>query len=400
MASSAVHDDRLRYDPSSYEFHEDPFPVYARMQAEAPLYHDEERGFFALSCFGDVLAGLSDPRLLSSAQGTLLEQIQRPGDPPDMMIFADPPRHDDLRRLVSRAFTPRRIAELEATTRSLCDAWLEPLVEAGGGELVADLAGRLPMALIGALLGAPPDDFSRLKELSDRLLYREDGSVAQPEDAAAAGLELYLYFGALVAERRARPVDDMMSALIEVTISTDGGTRHLEEGEIVAFCLLLAVAGNETTAKMIATGMVVLADFPDQRALLVREPQRWPAAVEELLRFDPPSHYQGRVTTAPVVLHGQELPTGSTVLLVNGAANRDPDVFEQPGQFRVDREFERHLAFGHGIHYCLGASLARLETRVALQTVLASFPEYEIDRGGVERFRSNIRGLSRVPFAG
>ncbi|MCU1354572.1 MAG: cytochrome, partial [Acidimicrobiales bacterium] len=160
------------------------------------------------------------------------------------------------------------------------------------------------------------------------------------------------------------------------------------------------VAGNETTAKMIATGMVVLADFPDQRALLVREPLLWPAAVEELLRFDPPSHYQGRVTTAPVTLHGETLPAGATVLLVNGAANRDPDVFERPEQFVVERQIERHLAFGHGIHYCLGASLARLETRVALQSVLARFPHYEIDRAGVERFRSNIRGLSKVPFSG
>jgi cytochrome P450 len=194
----------------------------------------------------------------------------------------------------------------------------------------------------------------------------------------------------------------MVTALIEAEITgSDGQAQRLTDDEIVSFCLLLGVAGNETTAKLIATGTVVLDRFPEERARLVEHPELWPNAVEELLRFDPPSHYQGRVTTVPVVRQGEEIPTGSIVLLVNGAANRDPRAYDDPDRYMADRPIERHLAFGHGIHFCLGAPLARLETRIALQELLRRFPRYEVDREGVERFHStNIRGLSKVPFAG
>jgi cytochrome P450 len=395
-------DTALVYDPSSYQLHDDPFPSYRRMQDEAPLYHNPDLGFWALTRFDDVLAGLGDWGTFSSAQGTLIEQIQSGNPPPDMMIFHDPPRHEQLRRLVGRAFTPRRVAELDGQIRSMCSAWMDPLMEAGGGEIVADLAGKLPMAVIAALLGAPAEDNPRLKLLSDRLLHREDGSTAKPEDAASAGAELYVYFGELIASRRRSPADDMVTALLEAeVVGTDGKAQRLTDDEIVAFCLLLGVAGNETTAKMIATGTVVLDRFPDQRARLVENPEMWPNAVEELLRFDPPSHYQGRVTAVPVVRHGEEVPEGSIVLLVNGAANRDPRAFEDPDRFIADRPIERHLAFGHSIHFCLGAPLARLETRIALEQLLHRFPRYEVDREGIERFHSsNIRGLSKVPFTG
>jgi cytochrome P450 len=391
----------LLYDPSSYALHEDPFPVYRRMQEDAPLYRNADIGFWALTRFDDVLAGLSDPGGFSSAQGTLIEQIQSAQPAPAMMIFADAPRHDELRKLVSRAFTPRRVAELERDVHAMCEAWLDPLADAGGGEIVRDLAGKLPMAVIAALLGAPAEDNGRLKHLSDRLLHREDGSVAKPEDAAAAGAELWAYFSELAAARRSEPSDDMLTALVDAeVVAADGTSRRLTEDEIVMFCLLLGVAGNETTAKMIATGTVVLADFPDERARLVDDPTLWPGAVEELLRFDPPSHYQGRVTTRTVEWYGATIPRESIVLFVNGAANRDPRAFNDPDRFVADRPIERHLAFGHGIHYCLGAHLARLETRVALDALVRRFPDYEIDRAGLERFHSsNIRGLSKVPFA-
>ena len=391
----------LLYDPSSYALHDDPFPVYRRLQEDAPLYHNAGFGFWALTRFDDVLGGLSDPGTFSSAQGTLIEQIQSAQPAPAMMIFTDPPRHDELRKLVSRAFTPRRVAVLERDVRAMCEAWLDPLADAGGGEIVSDLAGKLPMAVIAALLGAPAEDNARLKHLSDRLLHREDGSVAKPDDAAAAGAELWVYFSELLAARRIEPSDDMLTALVDAeVVAADGTSRRLTEDEIVMFCLLLGVAGNETTAKMIATGAVVLADFPDERARLVDDPSLWPEAVEELLRFDPPSHYQGRVTTQSVEWYGETIPRDSIVLFVNGAANRDPRAFTDPDQFVADRRIERHLAFGHGIHYCLGAHLARLETRIALDALVRRFPHYEIDRPGVERFHSsNIRGLSKVPFA-
>ncbi len=390
----------LVYDPSSYELHEDPFPIYRRMQDEAPLYRNAEMGFWALTRFDDVVAGLSDWASLSSARGTLIEQIQSGGPPPDMMIFNDPPRHEDLRRLIGRAFTPRRVAELDGTVRSMCEAWLDPMRQAGGGEIVAELAGKLPMAVIAALLGAPAEDNPRLKALSDRLLHRDDGSMTMPEDGAVAGAELWAYFSDLIAMRRAQPADDLISALISAEIPTEGGEpQRLTDDEMVYFCLLLGVAGNETTAKMIATGVVTLNDFPDERARLASNPDLWPKAVEELLRFDPPSHYQGRVTTTPLERHGQQIPEGSIVLLINGAANRDPRAFPDPDRYIADRSVDRHLAFGHGIHFCLGAPLARLETRIALEELVKRFPQYEVDRDGIERFHStNVRGLSKVPF--
>jgi cytochrome P450 len=392
----------LLYDPASYALHDDPFPTYRRMQEESPLYHNPELGFWALTRFDDVLQGLADHGSLSSAQGTLIEQMASGQPPPDMMIFTDPPRHEALRKLVSRAFTPRRVAELEPDIRAMCREWLAPVAEAGQGEIVSDLAGKLPMAVIARLLGAPATDNARLKELSDRLLHREEGSVAKPEDGAAAGLELFLYFSELIAERQKQPADDMITDLIQAELpGPDAGTQRLNETELVMFCLLLGVAGNETTSKLIATGTVVLADFPDERTRLAKSAELWPSAVEELLRFDPPSHYQGRVATRDLDWHGDTVPAGSTVLLVNGAANHDPREFQDPHRFIADRPIERHLALGHGIHYCLGAALARLETRVALEELLRRFPSYEVDKARVERFHSsNVRGLSKVPFAG
>jgi cytochrome P450 len=371
------------------------------MQDEAPLYRNTEMGFWALTRFDDVAAGLADWSSLSSARGTLIEQIQGGGEPPDMMIFNDPPRHEQLRRLIGRAFTPRRVAQLDDTIRSMCETWLDNMRDAGGGEVVAELAGRLPMAVIAALLGAPAEDNLHLKDLSDRLLHREDGSMTMPADGIAAGAELWVYFSDLIARRRVNPADDLVSALIQAEVSTeDGGSERLTEEEMVNFCLLLGVAGNETTAKLIATGVVTLDEFPDERGRLSADPGMWPKAVEELLRFDPPSHYQGRVTTEAIERHGEEIPEGSIVLLINGAANRDPRAFPDPGRFIADRPIERHLAFGHSIHFCLGAPLARLETRIALEEFVKRFPHYEVDRSGIERFHStNVRGLSKVPFA-
>jgi cytochrome P450 len=391
----------LVYDPSSYELQENPFPTYRRMQDEAPLYRNAEMGFWALTRFEDVVAGLADWSNFSSAHGTLIEQIQSGGTPPDMMIFHDPPRHEQLRRLIGRAFTPRRVAQLDGTIRTMCTAWLDEMCDAGGGEVVADLAGRLPMAVIAALLGAPAEDNARLKELSDRLLHREDGSTTMPDDGIAAGAELWVYFSELIASRRTQPADDLVSALIQAEVATaDGEPQRLTEEEMVNFCLLLGVAGNETTAKLIATGVVTLNEFPDERARLAGDPSLWAKAVEELLRFDPPSHYQGRVTTAPFDRYGEQIPEGSIVLLINGAANRDQRAFPDPDRYIADRPIDRHVAFGHGIHFCLGAPLARLETRIALEEFVRRFPHYEVDRDGIERFHStNVRGLSKVPFA-
>jgi cytochrome P450 len=390
----------LSYDPSSHALQADPFATYRWMQDEAPLYRSAELDFWALTRYDDVLAGLLDPGLLSSASGTLIEHIQNDQPPGEMIIFMDPPEHDVLRALVRRAFTPRRVSGMEHEIRELCAAWLEPIREAGGGDVCSGLATKLSTTVISKLIGVPDSDHELIRSASDRLLARDDGSIVAPDTAIEAGAELFVYFSELVAARRARPVDDMTTALTTAEVEDgDGGSRLLTDMEIVFFSILLVVAGNETTAKMIATGAVVLDEHRGEREQLIADPSLWVAAVEELLRYDPPSHYQGRVTTRPCQWYGEQVPKGSTVLLVNGAANRDPRTFEEADRFRLGRANDRHLAFGRGVHFCLGASLARLETRVALEELVTRFPDYVIDTDGVTRaFSSNVRGLSRVPF--
>ncbi|ADP82208.1 cytochrome P450 [Pseudofrankia inefficax] len=389
----------LTYDPSSYETQADPFPVYRRLQDEEPVHHNAELGFWALTRFDDVQAGLTDHETFSSARGNLIEMIQAPEPPPEMIIFLDPPRHDTLRKLVSKAFTPRRVARLEDDIHTLATGWLDELSD-GAGDVVADFAGLLPMAVIARLLGAPDADQAWIRHNSDRMMHREEGDLARPADAAEAGAQLWTYFSDLLDSRRKSPRDDLASALVEATLpDEDGSPRRLTDVESVSFCILLGVAGNETTTKLITNGVLALADHPAERARLVADPGLWPRAVEELLRYDPPSHYQGRVTTRPVTCHGHEIPAGGTVLLINGAANRDPRAFDEPDAFRLDRPSDRHLAFGLGVHFCLGASLARLETRIALREFLRRFPDYDVDRAGIERaYSSNVRGLSKLPF--
>lgn len=395
----------MDYDPSSYEIQADPHPVYRWMREEAPLYRNERLDFWALTRFEDVLAGLVDHRTYSSAQGTLIEQGMGTGrgqaEGAEMMIFSDPPTHTRLRKLVSRAFTPRRVAELEPAIRELCAGWLDPLVARGGGDMVKDFAALLPMTVISMLLGIPEADRDRARRWSDGMLHRDPGSVDPPPSAMEAGANLYAYLTEQMEERRREPRDDMMTALVRAEIDDDGGgTRRLTDAQVVNFCLLLAVAGNETTTKLIGALTVALEEFRDQRELLLDDPGLVPGAVEEILRFDPPSHYQGRVNTRDVEWHGRHVPAGSRILFVNGAANRDDREFADPDRFDVRRDVERHLAFGQGIHHCLGAALARLETRVALEEMLRRMPGFEVDLEHLERMHSsNVRGLSGVPFA-
>ena len=381
----------LEYDPSSYEIQDDPFPVYRWLRDEAPLYRNDRLDFWALTRFADVLAALGDPVTYSSAQGTQLESggasMALQGE---MMLFKDPPDHTVLRKLVSRAFTPRRVTEMEPTVRDLCRRFLDDLADAGGGDLVDGYAGRLPMTVIASLVGIPLEDADVVRDWADRINHREPGSVEPPPDAAAAGMELYLYFDAMLRQRRAQPLDDMASALVATGITQE---------QAVMFCVLLALGGYETTTKLIANLAVALTRWPDQRRLVLDDPVRAAAAVDESLRHDSPSHYQGRVTTAEVEWHGTTIPTGARILLVNGAANRDDREFEAPDEFDLGRAPERHLAFGQGPHYCIGANLARLEARVALEELLARSPGYEVDLDRLERrHSSNFRGLSKAPI--
>jgi len=382
------------YDPWSHELHEDPYPTYARLREEQPVYYNPERDFYALSRYQDVLDALHDPATYCSGQGVLVGQ----GDggmavAPGFFVMSDPPRHGQLRALVSRAFTPRRIADMEGSIRDIARTCLDAMADEGVTDLVQRLAAPLPTTVIADLLGVSRTDLERFREWSDALVQIDPASPENSPEAVAASLELLEYLGAVVAERRASPRDDMVSALLDAEV--DG--EHLSDEEIVGFCLLLLVAGNETTTNLISNTAVLLAEQPDQRRLLVEKPELLPGAIEELLRFESPVQALARTATVDVELHGECIAAGDKVLLLFGSANRDEREFVAADRFDVTRAPGRHLAFGHGAHFCLGASLARLEARVAYEELLRLMPAYEL-AGDPERLPSGVvRGLLSVP---
>jgi cytochrome P450 len=384
----------VEYDPFSYELDVDPYPVYRWMQDEAPAYHNPRLDFYALTRFQDNLDAFLDWQTYSSARGTVLELMDAPALPP-LMIFSDPPRQTRLRNLVSKAFTPRRTAALETEIRSIAAGYLDALVGRPRFDAVKDFTAKFPMDVISALLGIPQADRDSVRGWSNAILHREPGNPVPPPSCMEAQLNLLRYFTQAVAERRARPRDDMMTALLEADLPGQDGPARLSENEVTGFINLLATAGNETVTKLLATIFYWLAKFPDARALLVREPQWIPGCVEEALRYDPPSQYQGRTLTRDVTLHGVTMPKGAKVMLINGATGRDRRKFPDPDRFDPKREIDQHLGFGFGRHICLGASLARNEMRIALEEFLRRFPTWEVPEDGIERMHSsNVRGFS------
>lgn len=384
--------DTLVYDPYSYAIHEDPYPTYKRLRDEAPAYHNAERNFWALSRYQDVNHALHDWQTYSSVGGVALEGS---GKAPPMIIAMDPPRQTKLRKIISAAFTPRRIALLEPRVREMTREYLDPLVERGSFDFIQDFSAKLPMDVISAMLGVPREDQAMLRNWSDALLHREPGqSAVTPAGVEGAG-NLVRYFAQDLGRRKRNPSDDLISALIAAEVEGE----RLSDEEIFGFCFLLVIAGNETTTKMLGNAVHLLARHPDQRALLVREPQRIADAVEEVLRFDTSTHMLARVLTRDISLHGSSLTKGERVLLLIGSGNRDERVFERADQFDITRPSQQNLSFGFGTHVCLGASLARLEGRVALEEILARMPNYEIDEAGLERVHSaNVRGYARLPM--
>ena len=385
----------MEYDPYSYELDIDPYPVYRHLQDHEPLYYNERLDFWALTRFDDCHEAFLDWRTYSSARGTVLELMDKPFGGP-LIIFMDPPRQTRLRNLVSKAFTPRRIAELEPQIRAIAAQHLDPLVGRERCDVVKEFTAKLPMDVISALLGIPPADRDSVRGWSNDILHRDPGNPDPPQRAIEAMGRLHEYFGAAVDERRRRPRDDMMTALTTACVRGDDGTsERLTDLEILSFFNLLATAGNETVTKLLASGYYWLWRNPDQRRLLAGDPSLCANAVEELLRYDPPSQYQGRVTTREVELHGRVMPKEAKVLLINGATGRDPRRFPDPDRFDVRREIDIHLGFGFGQHICLGASLARLESRISLEEFLRRIPDYDIPDDGIERMHSsNVRGFS------
>jgi cytochrome P450 len=395
----------LYYDPYNFEIDADPHPIWKRMRDEAPCYYNEQLGFYALSRFADVYAASLDWQTYSSARGTVLEMIDTsPGARLEdereygLMIFMDPPRHDDFRRLVSRAFTPRRVSDLEGRTHELCALFLDPLRDASSFDFVEELAAKVPTMLIGALLGVPSEDQNQLRIWGDLMMrYEPDGLSAEKSDAYH---QFSNYLDAMIADRRARPRDDMISDLLaaEITLS-DGTIRRLDISEVLSFFSLLQLAGSETTARLLGWAAVLLARHPEQRATLVRAPAIIPNAVEELLRYEPPSPIQARFVTRDAEWHGVTVPANSKIAMLTGSAGRDEREFPDGDRFDVKRDFDRHVSFGYGVHFCLGASLARLEGRIVLEETLARFPEWHVDEREVEMVHtSTVRGPAHVPI--
>ena len=387
----------LVYDPYAYEIHEDPYPTYARMREEAPVYRNEERGFWALSRHTDVMSGFRDSERFSNAQGVSIDPAASGPHAHRTMSFLamDPPDHGRMRGLVSRGFTPRRVAEMEDGIRALTRTHLAPALEARSFDFVGDLAGKVPMDVISEMVGVPQADRTELRRLSDLLIHREEGVTDVPPAGIAAALDLVVYYADLIADRRARPGEDLVSALCRAEIDGD----RLTDEEITSFLFLMVVAGNETTTKLLAHAWYWAWHNPDEARKPFEDPARIVDWVEETLRYDTSSQMLARVTHCAVEMHGLTIPAGDRVLLLAGSANRDPRAFPDPDRFDLDRDRAAGIAsFGMGRHFCMGASLARLEARVVLEELVSAVSSYEIDTSGAHRVHSvNVRGFETLP---
>ena len=356
------------YDPFSAEFQDQAPGIYRTLRDEHPVYQNAERGFWALSRFEDVWSAAHDNESYST-EGMAESDSLLP-----MINFLDPPRHHPLRALVSRAFTPARVERLEPRIRQLARELLDTCHDAGRCDLLRQFASQLPSLVMSELIGIPAERRAEFLRLTEGLV-ETDPELGVAEHIRDIPQRIYAEFELLLAARRGRRDSDLMSALLDAEI--DG--ERLTHDEILGFCFQLVVAGNDTTTNLIGNGAVLLARHPDQRALLAADPSRIPRAIEEMLRFEPPAQALPRRTIRQVTLHGRVIPVGVRLLLVWAAANRDEREFDAPDRFDVTREIKRHLTFGHGVHYCLGASLARLEARVAFEELLARLPEYALE---------------------
>ncbi len=377
------------YDMFSYEIQDDPYPVYRQLLDHFPLYHNEQRKFWALSRYADVQAAFRDWRTFSNSEGVNFDDMRSLTGPE--MLDMDPPRHDLLRNIVKDAFAPQTIAALEPRIREHVVQLCEDILGKVTIDLAGGLAKRLPVMMICHVLGLPIKDEFMLKGWSDAILERLPNDDRLPPAALEAADRIRLYFKDILADRRKHPAGDLLSVIVNAKI--DG--KPLEEAELLGFCFLLFEAGNSTTTSHIANGLLVLSRYPEQRARLAKNPDQLPGAIEELLRFEAPVQNIARVTMRDVEMYGQTIPRGSRVALLMGAANRDERVWENPDQLDVTRVPKRHFAFGEGIHHCIGAPLARLESKIAFEFLLKHIPEYQVVT--YERFHdSNQRGLKSL----
>jgi cytochrome P450 len=387
------------YDPYSHELHKDPYSVYRTLRDEHPLYRSESRNCWVLSRFEDVIDAALNWQRFISGQGVLLDRGDLTGDAGGlpMLVMLDPPRHTTLRRIVSRAFTPRRVAEMEPRIRRTARDLLDSVAAAGGeGDFVHDVAGPLPSTVIADMMGVPKTDQDAFREWSDSIMRGDPSDEESTEASLFAIGSLLEYFDGIIEDRRQTPGDDLVTALVHTDLEPG---EELTTDELLWFCVLLLVAGNETTTNLISNGMVTLARHPEQRAALAAAPGRIGNAVEEILRYESPVQVLARTVAEATEIHGTKLEPGEKVLLNWGSANRDEREFDAPEVFDVERKIVRHAAFGHGIHFCLGASLARLEGRVTFEELLVRFPTYELTAEPELLHSGIIRGFDSIPFS-
>lgn len=386
------------FDPYDVDLNADPYPMFKRLREEAPLYYNDQHDFYAVSRYADVCEALVDHETYSSARGAIVELIKANIDiPPGTVIFEDPPIHDVHRKLLARMFTPRKVNALEPKIREFCAQSLDPLVGSSGFDFITDFGAQMPMKVISSLLGIPEDDQEMIRDYGNAQLRTEAG---KPMNAASQGMVTGDVFEAYIDWRADHPSDDIMTELLNVEFTDETGTvRRLRREELLVYLNVVAGAGNETTTRLIGWAAKVLAEHPDQRRQLVDNPALIPMAVEELLRYEPPAPHVARYVTRDVEVHGHPVPEGSVMMMLIGAAVRDHRQFPPDGDvFDIHREPRQHLAFSVGTHYCLGSALARLEGRIALEEMLARFPEWDVDLDNAKLSpTSTVRGWDSMP---
>jgi cytochrome P450 len=395
---SIVHDTGVYFDPYDVDINADPYPAYAGLREAAPIYYNERYDFWALSRFDDVQKALVSWQTFSNTRSDILDIIKAGVDlPPGVILFEDPPLHTLHRGLMSRVFTPRRMAALEDQVRQYCISCLDPLVGSDGFDIVAELGSMMPMRVIGMLLGIPEQDQVAVRNRTDATLRTEPGQPMNVKQDEVANGDMFADY---IEWRAQHPSDDLMTQLLNAEFEDEHGERRtLTRQEVLTYTAVIAGAGNETTGRLIGWLAKVLAEHPDQRRAVVEDRALIPNVIEETLRFEPTGHATARVVMEDVEYYGTTVPAGSPILLLMASANRDPRRYEDPDVYNVFRDDVQHLTFGYGVHFCLGANLARLEGRVALDELLNRWPEWDIDDARIELApTTTVRGWQRMPL--
>lgn len=393
---NAVSENSVHWDPYDPKYFANPYPTFRRLREEAPVYYNEQYGFYAVSRYEDVERGLGDRETFISGRGVILEFIKSNSPiPAGVFIMEDPPLHTIHRGLLTRIFTPKKMAALEPQIRAFCAKALDPLVEGGEFNFIDNLGGEMPMRVIGMLLGIPEQDLQAVRARADAALATEAG---KPMDVgsfafAAEGFDEYIDW------RAKHPSDDLMTELLNAEfVDERGATRRLTREEVLIFVNILASAGNETTNRLIGWTGKVLAEHPDQRRQIYENRTLIPQAIEEILRYEPPGPSIARYVAKDTEFQGAKVPEGSAILFLAAAANRDERKFVDGERFDIHRERVPHLTFGYGFHACLGNALARVEGRVALDELLNRFPEWDVDLENAHlSSTSTVRGWETLP---